>query len=180
MTEQGVNGTGTMPQRKGVSCMQFRSSVLLFCLISASTSIAESSADYSIRQASCSIELSMYQSPTHYLVAVVEHPGEMQCQGTKCVETLSIVRVLGSGVQRESPLGTIRISFGATNGRPKNEPYPKGMRTVGVYVPDANTEFYALLSEAWPVSEVVIWYEQGLKAALAAHTGAPDCRVVTH
>ena len=147
--------------------------LLLLATIPTRAIIADPVHDYAVRQTSCSIEMSMYRSPHHYLVAVVEHPGELQCREGVCVETLSIVRVLGSGSERDSHLGAIRMSVGI-EGKSK---YSKGTKTIGVYVPSADAKFHDLLWETWPAeSEIVSRYEEGLKTAIAAPAGAPDCR----
>lgn len=148
---------------------------LLFCLMGIADGVADSPVSFRVKQISCSIELSMLKAPNAYLVAVVQHPGKTQCDGSVCIETFSVVKVLASGGGHSTQLTSIShsvayISREDTGGR------SNGTNSIGVYIPARSGELYTLLSQTFPANpEIVAEYEQAIALAKTAPAGAPHC-----
>ena len=137
--------------------------------------VADSPVSFRVKQISCSIELSMRKAPNAYLVAVVQHPGETQCDGSFCIETFSVVEVLASGGGHSTQPTTISLSV-AYNNRDDTGGHSNGTKSIGVYIPARSGELYGLLSQTFPaIPDVVAEYEQAIALAKTAPVGAPHC-----
>jgi hypothetical protein len=148
---------------------------LLFCLMGIADGIADSPVSFRVKQISCSIELSMLKAPNAYLVAVVQHPGKAQCDGSVCIETFSVVKVLASGGGHSTQPTSISHSVAYIN-REDTGGRSSGTKSIGVYIPARSGELYTLLSQTFPaIPEVVAEYEQAIALAKTAPVGAPRC-----
>ncbi len=148
---------------------------LLFCLMGIADGVADSPVSVAVKRASCSIELSMSRAPNAYLVAMVQHPGERQCDGSGCRETFSVIKVLAAGGGRSGQPTSISL---VVEPKDRNEAgdHTNGTKSIRVYIPARGNKLYALLSETLPAnSEVISNYEQAIAIAKAAPAGAPDC-----
>jgi hypothetical protein len=148
---------------------------LLFCLMGVADGVADSPVSFLVKQISCSIELSMRNAPNAYLVAVVQYPGKTQCDGSVCIETFSVVKVLASGGGHSTQPTSISLSVAYDN-RDDTGGHSNGTTSIGVYIPARSGELYLLLSQTSPaIPDVVADYEQAIALAKTAPAGAPHC-----
>jgi hypothetical protein len=147
--------------------------ILFFALCAGMSSLAQTVV---IRDVSCSVELSAWHSPDHYLVAVVDHLGNIKCEADLCIESVSITQVLAAGKLEETRLPRIiEVAAMSTHGVPTG-PYAKGATSVVVYT-KRGSDLYHIMSTSFPTSpEMISDYQQAIRIAMAAPEGAPDCR----
>lgn len=157
----------------GIKMLKQPTMGLLFCLMGIADGVADSPVSFAVKQVSCSIELSMRKAPNAYLVAMVQQPGETQCDERGCIETFSVIRVLASGGGRSTQPTSISLSV-ASNNRDDTTGHSNGSKSIGVYIPSG--ELYELLSQTLPaIPDVVAEYEQAIALAKTAPLGAPHC-----
>ncbi|MGB9330010.1 MAG: hypothetical protein WCB10_04505 [Steroidobacteraceae bacterium] len=132
----------------------------------------------------CTLELQVSRSPSHYIIATVEHTGRLECSAQPCVEELHIVRLFAL----RRPDGKTAVSSFWVLTTSVAQSFPSGTRTIGSFVPmpafpgrtpESRTgqEVYAG-SEATPVlagTETV--YEEAVKRLVAVAPGVPDCHM---
>jgi hypothetical protein len=130
----------------------------------------------------CSLEMSISQSPSNYLIAVVEPTGDTDCSGHGCSETLKVKRVFAyrNGASADAPEHIVAImpksvSSDRIDG---TSPFvPKGQMEIGIYLPVPNGNQYYPSSVSTPVTpEMEAIYERATKAALEAPADKPDCK----
>ncbi len=134
--------------------------------------------------ATCTLELQVSRSPSHYIIATVEHTGKLECSAQRCVEELHIVRLFAlrrpDGKTAMSSFWVLTTSIAQS--------FPPGTRTIGSFVPVSafprptpesrpGPEVYAG-SEATPVlAETEAVYEEAVKRLVAVAPGVPDCHI---
>jgi len=62
--------------------------VSVFISLDASAQIRQQLTDTS----ACGIQVALLESPGHYVIAIVEHPGKLDCNDRSCTESLKIVK----------------------------------------------------------------------------------------
>jgi hypothetical protein len=162
-------------ESQGVDMVKQSTLGILFSLLGIAHAVADSPGSVAVKKVSCSIELGMLKAPTAYLVAMVQRPGERQCDASGCIETLTVVKVLAAGGGIDAHPTSISLAI-STNDRNDASEKSKGTKSVGVYIPARNSKLFALLSETLPANpDVIANYEQAIAVAKAAPAGAPDC-----
>jgi hypothetical protein len=140
--------------------------------------LADAGPNVSVRQEACSVELAMHEAPHGYLVAVFEHTAERKCNERDCDERVAVVEVLKAGnpsFERTS----INVLFPAQ--KEYGGIYPAGTRYIGVYVPAASGTHYLNLSASYLASaDLVAEYQEAIKLAESAPSGAPHCKDLPH
>lgn len=150
--------------------------VWMICL-GATSGAADAELSFSVRLTACEIELAHLNFPQTYLIAEVEHTGDLECAGAYCAEKVRILKVLEAGRQFDLPK-VIKIPEGKKVDA-KQAAARKGAINIGVYVPASNgTDYRALNMTQFSRSDESIVLDEYLEAANAAalaSKGSPHC-----
>jgi len=129
----------------------------------------------------CTIQLSVDESPNHFLIAVLEHLGKVRCAADGCVETLRVLRVFAA----QRPDGTTFPATIDVSGPDREtsrhtgesaKPLPVGYTEIGIYLPSPTAGLYYGSSTSAPSEpQLESLYAKAVGPALAAPRGAPAC-----
>jgi len=123
---------------------------LIACAFACSAAQAQLSKQRIAEAAACGIQQALLESPGHYVIAIVEHPGRILCEGAACTESLKIIKLLASRTPSGRRYGDSAIDMEASQ---ETQTMPRGFRSFVVAIPVKNAAAYYLPITHGPVDQ---------------------------